>query len=62
MATNELNVILGDVMMLNKTAGVYQASGAAKSKQGPRLEFNLKMTPTRSALLAGETGLVDMLG
>lgn len=58
-ATDKLDAKLG-TNTLTKNGDTYLINIAVKPKKGPAIKLNLQLTPTRDALLASKTGLIDM--
>jgi predicted secreted hydrolase len=60
ISTHDLNMAIQSSLKLRKQGDTYLADGAIDSSAGPKLAYSLRFTPTRKALLANETGMLDM--
>jgi predicted secreted hydrolase len=61
-STEKLDIAFGKESSLQKIDKSYVLQGIVKSRQGPTLQFSLKLTPTRDMLLASKKGMIDMWG
>lgn len=60
ISTDDLQVVFGKWVSLQKSGKTYLASGILPSFQGTKLEYSLQFESTRAPLLEGKTGLIDM--
>lgn len=60
ISTKDLYIALGKNFTLQKNNNSFIGNGLLKSKDGTQLEYSLEWIPTREALLASGSGLIDM--
>lgn len=59
-STQDLNVMLGKNITLQKNNNTFLLDGVVEIKNNPTLKFSMQLTPSRDALMIMDKGLVDL--